>query len=547
MIRKYLAVLLIIVLASACLLLRAAHIGIDGDYLDPVTRLTAQDESFFVNSVIGMVERGDWLTPRFMGRYSFYKPPLFMWISAASGKLLGISRFTLRLPLALLCGLAVGLIFQVGARIRSPQAGAAAAILLISDHLWNVSAAMVLTDALLAAFEIAAMACLFADPLLESAPAFWGFAASVAAAILTKTVAGVIPLAIFVLYWLLAPRAHRASLRRVCAVFAASAALAAPWYIYQLLVHRRWFWTEHVLTEILGYGRGAPPQTTPETHLAFYLKRLAFMDPVLLLFLLIAIPSLVLAVRKRSQEALLLACWLAPLVAAPLGWHYRTVTYLIPALPPVAVAAACYSLPSKRWSSAILALAVAALACKIALPRENWGLSFARSTVQPAAATLLGYCESNRANELITVDMIDDLYASVLPLPRLRYALVSRSMTGGTFSLLDFTGMGISVTAADFNHLEDGLPAFRRELRAWGLDSADPIATLVVAPDEQQLMTLIRLHPSSDFLFPVRYRPIVLASEFPSHRIVDSGPDVFFLLSNNGIVRNTPPAWPCQM
>ena len=30
--------------ASTCLLLRAARVGVDGDYLDPVARLTAQDE-----------------------------------------------------------------------------------------------------------------------------------------------------------------------------------------------------------------------------------------------------------------------------------------------------------------------------------------------------------------------------------------------------------------------------------------------------------------------------------------------------------------------
>ena len=537
----------IIVLASACLLIRAARVGIDGDYLDPVSRITAQDESFFVNSVIGMAQHGDWLTPRFMGRYSFYKPPLFMWISAASAKMLGISRFTLRLPLALLCGLAVGLVYLIGARIRSWQAGAAAGVLLISNHLWNVTGAMVLTDALLAAFDLAAMYCLFSDPLLQSEIAFWGFAASVAGAILTKTVAGVLPLAAFGLYWLLAPRHRRASFGRVCGVFVASVALASPWYVYQLIVHHRWFWTEHVLTQILGYGRGAPPQTTNETHLVFYLKRLVLMDPILPALLLIAIPTSILALKKRSLEALLMVCWLAPLLAAPLAWHYRTVTYLIPALPPMAVAAACYSPIGRRWSSAILAVAIAGFVCKVAFPRQTWGLSFARTTVQPASAPLRTYCELNRGNELISVDLGDDLYASVLPLPRLRYALVSPSMTGGTFSLLDFTGMGVSVTVDDFNHLEDRRPAFRETLRQWDLNSDEPIATLIVAATEGELMSLVRSHPLSDFLFPARYRTSVAAARFPAHRMVEVAPDFFLLLAGDRLFRDTRPAWPCEM
>ncbi len=537
----------IVVFASTCLLIRAARVGIDGDFLDPVARITAQDESFFVNSVIGMVQRGDWLTPRYMGRYSFYKPPLFMWISAASARMLGISRFTVRFPLALLCGLAVGMVYLIGVRIRSWQAGAASAILLISDHLWNVSGAMVLTDALLAAFDIAAMYWLFMDSSLESMLAFWGFAVSVAGAILTKTVAGVLPLAAFGLYWLLAPPGRRATFRRVCAVFVTSLTLAAPWYVYQLIVHRRWFWTEHVLTQILGYGGGAPPQTTSETHLVFYLKRLIVMDPILFSLLLIAIPTLILALKKRSLEALLMACWLGPLLAAPLAWHYRTVTYLIPAMPPMAVAAACYWPLGKRWSYAVFALAVAGFACKVAFPHQPWGLSFARTTVQQTSEPLRTYCELGRGNELISVGMADDLYASVLPLARLRYALVSPSMTGGTFSLVDFTGMGISVTVDDFNHLEDRRPLFRQELRKWGLNSDDPIATLVVAANEAELMGMVRSHPSSDFLFPAQYRTPVTASYFPAHHMLEAGPHFFFLLSRDRLSRIVPPTWPCEM
>jgi hypothetical protein len=51
--------------------------------------------------------------------------------------------------------------------MRAWQAGAFAVMLLLSNRLWMVQASMVLTDGLLAAFEIAAMYCLFADPWLE--------------------------------------------------------------------------------------------------------------------------------------------------------------------------------------------------------------------------------------------------------------------------------------------------------------------------------------------------------------------------------------------
>jgi Dolichyl-phosphate-mannose-protein mannosyltransferase len=525
----------IIVFASTCLLIRAARVGVDGDSLDPVARISAQDEAFFVNSVIGMVQQGDWLTPRYMGRYSFYKPPLFMWISAASGRILGISRFALRFPLALLCAVAVGLVFLIGAKIRSWETGAAAAVLLISNHLWNVSGAMVLTDALLAALDVAAMYWLFVDPTLKSGGAFWGFAASVAAAILTKTVAGVLPIGAFVLYWFFAPAKRRATFGRACAALAAAALISAPWYAYQLIVHNRWFWTEHVQQQILGYGRGAPPQTTNESHFVFYAKRLLLMDPILLMMLVIAIPVLIQLRKKYSPEALLSACWLAPVLAAPFAWHYRSVTYLIPAVPPMAVVAAV-----------VLAIACAVFAVKIAFPQQPWGLSFASAT-QPASVPLKTYCELNRGNELISADMGDDLYASVLPLARLRYAIVSPSMSGGTYSLLDLAGMGISMTASDFDRLEDRKPAFRQKLREWGVHSDEAIGSLIVAANDHELMNLVRSHPLSDFLFPTARRADVDAAGLPAHRIMDAGPDFFLLLSSERIPRTSPPGWPSQM
>src|SRR5581483_61593 len=142
----------VVLFALTCLLIRASRVGIAGDYLDPVAKISAQDEAFFVHSIVRMVRQGEWLTPRYMGRFSFFKPPLFMWLSGFSARIAGISRVALRFPLALLCSLAVGLVFLFAAKIRSVQAGLAAALLLVSNYLWNVSGAMVLTDALLAAF-----------------------------------------------------------------------------------------------------------------------------------------------------------------------------------------------------------------------------------------------------------------------------------------------------------------------------------------------------------------------------------------------------------
>src|SRR5687767_11686637 len=75
------------VLALACLLLRASRVGLAGDYIDPIGKVTARDEALYSNSAIRMAEHGGWLTPKFLGRYALYKPPLLYWISGLSARL----------------------------------------------------------------------------------------------------------------------------------------------------------------------------------------------------------------------------------------------------------------------------------------------------------------------------------------------------------------------------------------------------------------------------------------------------------------------------
>src|SRR4051812_18676978 len=99
-------------LALICLLPRAANVGLAGAFIDPIGRITAQDEALYGNSAIAMSRPGgDWLTPHFMGRPALYKPPMLIWLSALSARVFGIGHFTLRLPVIVISALAVGLIF----------------------------------------------------------------------------------------------------------------------------------------------------------------------------------------------------------------------------------------------------------------------------------------------------------------------------------------------------------------------------------------------------------------------------------------------------
>ena len=537
------ALIAVATLALACLLLRSARVGLAGDYVDPIGRVTAQDEALYAHSAIHMARAGNWLTPIFMGRYALYKPPLLLWISGISARLLGVTRLGLRLPVALLSSLAVGLVFLWAAELRSWQAGACAALLLASNHLWHVLGGMCMTDGLLVAFYTAAMYCLFADPWLESRWALCGFAGSVAAAILTKSVAGVLPLGMLGLYWLAGPPKQRPTFIRMCVAAGLALALAAPWFAYQMAAHGRWFWAEHIGVEILGFGAGAPPQTSQENYALFYFLRMAAVDPVLTAFALVAVPGFLVELRRRSAGAVLLFCWMAVPLAAMLVWQYRNIAYLLPIVPASAILATAFGPFSlRRLPAWMLVLDGAAFAGKACFPRAPWGISFASGTVQPAAPLLTSYCERARANELIVVGVDDDLYASTLPLAKLRYCLVGDASMGKYG--MPFQAMGITLTAPQFNDLDQWEPVFRQSLRAWGLDSSAPVGTLIVAATPDELSQIVLRHPASDFLVPNRFRQALGAQ--PSHETVEAG-DHFFLLSRNGLERHPPPAWSCRL
>ena len=513
-------------LVFACLLFRAARVGLAGDYVDPVSRISAQDEALYSHTAIRMVRHGGWLTPRFMERYALYKPPLLYWLAGVSAKIAGVSPLSLRFPVVLLCALAAALVYWMAAHWQGWQAGVAAVLLLSGNHLWHVLGTLCMTDGVLVSLYIASAACLVWDPLLESRRAFWCYAASVAAAILTKSVAGVIPLGTLALYSVLGPSKQRPPLVRAVSAGAGSVALALPWFLYQLAAHPRWFWREHVMLEILGFGAGAPPQTSQETQAGFYWTRMEAIDAVLLVLALIAIPRLIRELRARSATATLLVCWLIPPVAAVLGWSYRNVSYILPAIPALAIMAAACSPFLPRRPVWLLAVASIVLIFKVSFPEEPWGISFRRGTVQPLAAALDSYAVRHRANELILVGMDDDLYASTLPLARLRYGLISPGLPAAPY-LMPFDEMGIILTSPQFNDLPRLEPEFRQRLHDWGLNSGDAIGTLVLAPSMDALAETIRAHPRSDFLLPDTDR----VAAGTTHEIVEVQPGHLLLLA----------------
>ncbi len=494
--------------------------GLATMYVDPVAKIQAQDESLYGSISLGMAKNGDWLTPRFLDRYALFKPPLLYWLEAAAVKVVGPKAIAFRLPSILAGAATVTLVFAWLLAEGAPVAAAAAgAMLLLSSHLFFVLSRIGLTDALLTFETALAMFALARDPRLASRAGLWTFGIASGAAMLTKGIAGLFALLALGVFCVISR--ERPGWRRLAAAVAISAAVAAPWHLYQLFRNTRWFWAEYVLTEVVTNSVGSPAQSTQESHLGYYLKRLVALDAPLLAATLAAL------VRRRPR---VLLAWIAVVLAAAFSFEYRNTSYLLPIFPAMALLVGG-AIP-KDYAKWALALAAALFAAKAAEPLKTWGLPFKAESVIDVEPVLDRYAALKRGNELILGAANDGFSAACLDLPRVRYLYLDASVQRRRYAL-DFEYLGVTMSASDFARLPEVRPQFEQRLRDWGLRGGDPIATVILAQTLEQIQMLVRGHPGADFLLPVDWA----AQDAGVHEVLSIGNGKELLLSREVVQR----------
>ena len=543
--RHALCALAAFLIAFAVLAWNIDRDSIAAPYLDPIAHTRTQDEALHVNSAIHMARHGGWLTPEFMGRPILFKPPLLIWLSAFAIRMLGLSLFAVRLP-ALLCGAAgIAAVFLWCARARSVAAGALAAAFLLFTPFWQMFSRVCLTDVPAAVFATLALAAVASDPRLERARTPVAFGAFGAASILTKSVAGALPLAALALYYLLSPRESRPPLSRIAAAFLVAAALVSPWHIYQACIHPRWFWADYVQVQLLGVGLRSQTSALFAKSPVFYLRRLARMDPVLCIFALAGVAGAMRISKLRRQPPALLAfCSAVVTVAALCIFQAKHLPYLAFLLPALCVLGALSGPGILRRPAVVAFLALALFGAKAIAGGHVWSL---RPTTPPmvAANILRGYYRLGRDVELISVEGDDEFYSATLPLPRVRYCLLDPSGAAAR-AIPHYAQFGIVLTAAQFIALPTLLPGFENSLRQWGFFSPEAVGSMILLRSPSEVPGMIRARPGSDFYLPAGWEGPA-AGVAQTHEVVRSSAGRVFLLSRASHPRKPPlPAIPAR-
>ncbi|MFY3307996.1 ArnT family glycosyltransferase [Achromobacter ruhlandii] len=181
-----------------------------------------------------MATTGDWITPWFDAGEPFWgKPPLAFWAQALSIRLFGLSELAVRLPswLAMLGVLA--LVQRCARQLRGEQAARWATLLFATMLLPYASAGAVLTDAFLALGITLSMVSFLLAPRDPRPLWRYGFFAGLAIGLLAKGPLALVLTSGAIVPWMLWHRNARAQLSALpwAAGIVLTLALTLPWYI----------------------------------------------------------------------------------------------------------------------------------------------------------------------------------------------------------------------------------------------------------------------------------------------------------------------------
>jgi 4-amino-4-deoxy-L-arabinose transferase-like glycosyltransferase len=302
------------------------------------------DERYYTDASIQMVQTGDYWTPYYAdGRIRLLKPILTYWALAGSFQILGISMFAARLPFLLAGTLVVYLTYQLARTVMQNQQTALLAALIMAS---NVELMTICTRA-----TPDVLVCLF---ILMS---MWGFArlwfqqdqtfvgpllayGGMGLAIQTKGLLGLCPLAVNVLFWLVARRSvprNKNFLNWPAILLGLS--VGAFWYVIMLQRHG-WESIQDFYDDQVGTKISVNPGFVAVNFATYLFAAVRYFLPWTLFLLALIIAwrrGLVEFWRQHRNECLFLTSLFVVLVVVFAFGNMRRPRYLVAAYPMLSV------------------------------------------------------------------------------------------------------------------------------------------------------------------------------------------------------------------
>ena len=303
-----------------------------------------------------MVLRHDWVTLYTDGIRYLEKAPLMYWSVAASYKIFGLSEWSTRLPLVLgVLGLLL-VTYLLGKDAYGERAGLYSAVVLATSLGPYIFTRFEIPDVIVALW-MALSAYFFLVSLRQEKPSrtvCWGFAATCALNVLTKSLIGLVfPFGAILLYlWATKNLRHILKLRLISSTVV-FLAIAAPWHILaalrnpsQTTAHgtvKGFLWFYFINEQFMRYlGKRVPAGYDTVPLLIFWALTILWLAPwmVFLPQSLRQIPWRLREMRERlskeQQYSLFFLIW-AIVIVGFFTFSTRQEYYTIPAVPALAL------------------------------------------------------------------------------------------------------------------------------------------------------------------------------------------------------------------
>jgi 4-amino-4-deoxy-L-arabinose transferase-like glycosyltransferase len=299
-----------------------------------------------------MVLQHDWVTLHTDGIRYLEKAPLMYWAVAVSYECFGVHDWSTRLPLMLGVLLLLFAVYALGSRYYGERGGFYSALVLATCVGPYMFTRFEIPD-IIVGLWLTAGAYFFLRSLDEAKPSLltcWGFAASCALNVLTKSlIALVFPFAAIVLYLVVTNNLRHLLKLRVFSSTLVFLAIAAPWHVLAAWRNpgqgavRGFLWFYFVNEQFLRYMNKRVPAGYDTVPLfIFWALLLVWLVPwaVFLPQALLEVPRTLRDLRgrlsSRQQANLFFALW-ALVVVVFFSFSTRQEYYTIPAVPGLAL------------------------------------------------------------------------------------------------------------------------------------------------------------------------------------------------------------------
>src|SRR6266480_2876909 len=254
-----------------------------------------------------MVQRHDWVTLYTDGIRYLEKAPLMYWATAASYEVFGVNEWSTRLPLMLGVLALLLVTYTLGKRAYGERGGFYAAIVLGTSLGPYIFTRFEIPD-IVVGLWMALSAYFFLLSLEQEKPSrwvCWGFAATCALNVLTKSLIGLVfPLGAIFLYLLITRNLKHILKLRLISSTLVFFAIAAPWHILAALRNpsqgavRGFLWFYFVNEQFLRYiGKRVPAGYDTVPLLIFWGLTVLWVAPWM-----VFLPQSVRAVSLRLRE-----------------------------------------------------------------------------------------------------------------------------------------------------------------------------------------------------------------------------------------------------